>query len=123
MYIKAVHRLVQGYLNQGKEIILAWREAVQNPTYDLNERWELFISAPSLWGNSLSSSDHILDSVIGHRSPSNFYYLSRGESMTAEHMIEFIQTKVTDGELPETTVDEAKAHLMEHLIVSWCWDW
>lgn len=119
MSVKAVHQLVEAYLRQGEMMVSTWQAAVQNTTYPVNERWELFVMAPAAWHQSKTMARSPLNDIIGDFCPHEDYYVERGFALSAKQIDAFMERKDIEPELCE----QAREHLMQNLIGFWRWDW
>ncbi len=123
MDVATAQKLVDAYKKSGNEYELIWRTVVQDQTQPLDARWSLFISGPAEWHNSVTQSQSPIADIIGDFCPNDDYYVSRGSDITADEIDGRMSEWLNDEQITEDQRNQAREHMLQNRIGSWCWDW
>ena len=115
------------YLKEGETIKPDWTKFIVNKKIPLDERWEVFLAAPSEWSIDQNSGDipiKCLSQIFD--SPYDDFHMDRGSAMDMTELFEYLDQKLADGDpekLTQKLIDKAKEEVMQANLGSWEYDW
>lgn len=117
---------IKEYIDNASTIKADWYNFVINDEFPVDERWRIFLLAPTDWKEVVSDSDvpleaarHIFDS------PYDDFNVDRGQTRKIDRIIEILHDKAISGKHAFTQVDlhACMEEAMIRCLGGWRWDW